>query len=300
MKSLIIIALALAPATALAQREALAPLVAHLPLGARSAALGGATAAITDAEAALVNPALAGTFTTTALSVVNYRPGTAGAVVATGAGIGRFGVAFAASYLDYLALGPTEKSPVADDVLQFRGFDPSASLHAAMSLSTVVKGVRVGASATYLEERAALDRASTLAATLGAARRVGPVMVGVALQNLGPSMRFGAQDVELPSRLAIGASGASMPLGAWFDVQVEAGMAIRQDGVYTASGGAELAYTPIEGLSVALRAGARRPELSRQAPLTGGGGVTLDRLTLDYAFESLRGGMAHRIGFRLR
>ena len=49
-----------------------------------------------------------------------------------------------------------------------------------------------------------------------------------------------------------------------------------------ASGGAELGYSWLDGYSVALRAGARRPLPARQ-PFTAGAGFTMDRLSIDYA-----------------
>jgi hypothetical protein len=289
------------PALVHAQRAPLAPLVTQLPLGARAAAMGGGNAGNSDAEAVLVNPALAGLATTSALSFAHYREGTAGAVVGSSSTIGRFGLGVAVTYLDYEGL-PVVGDRLSDDLLILPGTEPSASLHAAFGLSTTVKGFMFGASANYLEERVGLDGADALAITLGAARRLGPAgaMVGLTLQNLGRSLAFGASTVDLPMRVALGASGAQLPLGAWFDLVLDAGLAWRRDGLFSANGGAELTYVPIEGLSVALRGGVRRPELGAQDPFTGGIGVTLDRISLDYAWESLSDGSAHRIGIRLR
>lgn len=296
----LMIALVLAPLALQAQRTR-APLVAQLPTLARSAALGGLTAGTADAEGVLVNPALAGSSTTAAATLVRYRPGTAGAVVASSSVIGRFGIGLAASYLDYQG-GSTPGAPVTDDVLVVRGVEPSASLRAALGISTTFKGLRWGASATYLEERAGLDRASVLAGSVGASTRAGPVAVGLAVQDVGPSMEFGTTRVDLPSRVALGLSGTPIPIGAWLDLQVDVGMAMRFDGRYVSNGGAELAWTPIEGFTAALRGGVRRAELERQGPVTGGFGVTLDRFSLDYAWESLDGGSggAHRVGVRIR
>jgi hypothetical protein len=67
-------------------------------------------------------------------------------------------------------------------------------------------------------------------------------------------------------------------------------------------GGVELAYTWLEGYTIAVRAGARTaPPATDVRHLTAGAGLTLDRLTFDYALESLTGsGHAHRLGVRLR
>lgn len=291
----------LLPAALTAQRSTLAPLVGQLPLGARAAAMGGTNAGSGDAEAVLTNPALAGMSTTTALSLARYRKGTAGAVVASSSTIGRFGVGLAASYLDYRAFA-VGGNRLSSDVLRFPGVDPSASLQAALGVSTTLKGLRMGVSAVYVEERLGLDRAAAVGVSAGVARRLGPgsPMVGLSLQNLAPSLEFGFGEVEVPTRLALGASGAFVPLGAWFDLVLDAGVSVRRDGFVSPAGGAELLYIPIEGFTVALRAGARRPELSRQDAFTGGAGLALDRWSLDYAWEAIRGGAAHRIGVRLR
>jgi hypothetical protein len=66
-------------------------------------------------------------------------------------------------------------------------------------------------------------------------------------------------------------------------------------------GGAEIGWGWIEGWSAALRAGARRPESSGQHPLTIGGTLNADRLTLDYAIEIFDGNRyAHHLAIRWR
>jgi hypothetical protein len=51
---------------------------------------------------------------------------------------------------------------------------------------------------------------------------------------------------------------------------------------------------------VTLRAGGRRPEHG-EGPFTAGLGFTVDRLSIDYALETLSGSrVANRIGLRIR
>ena len=68
----------------------------------------------------------------------------------------------------------------------------------------------------------------------------------------------------------------------------------------TPAGGGEIGYSWLDGYTVALRAGARRPEPGER-PITAGAGFTMDRLSFDYALESLSGSrVAHRFGLRVR
>jgi hypothetical protein len=62
----------------------------------------------------------------------------------------------------------------------------------------------------------------------------------------------------------------------------------------------EVSYVPIEGVSFTGRVGGRRPQLRAEQPFTAGGGITVDRVTLDYGWETLGEGAGHRLTLRLR
>ncbi|MEO6444549.1 MAG: hypothetical protein ABIZ91_13735, partial [Gemmatimonadaceae bacterium] len=110
-----------------------------------------------------------------------------------------------------------------------------------------------------------------------------------------------ASGTQLPSRLALGFGTAPRLVSRYVDVAANAGLVVRRDGEVLPSGGAELIATPIEGIVFAARVGARRPELQAQRPFTTGAGFTFDRLTIDYAWDDMRGsGGAHRISLRVR
>jgi hypothetical protein len=66
------------------------------------------------------------------------------------------------------------------------------------------------------------------------------------------------------------------------------------------AGGAELGWSWLDGYNVVVRAGARSP-LAGEGPLTAGAGVNADRVSIDYAVESLSGSrVGHRLGIRIR
>jgi hypothetical protein len=85
-----------------------------------------------------------------------------------------------------------------------------------------------------------------------------------------------------------------------FDLVATAAVSALRFGWIGGSGGAELGYSWLDGYSVALRAGARRP-LPGEAAFTGGAGFNMDRLSIDYAVEALSGSrFGHRFGLRVR
>lgn len=293
-------ALALSATPAQAQRERYAPLILQLPVSARSAAMGGLSMGSRDADAAFGNPALAGGSNAVSLSGARYASGASAGHVATAMTVGPLGVAVGMQLLD--ARSRLGDFPARSDVLTDEGARATAGLGANVAASFAWKGVRWGASARYVEERFSDVRATSAALDLGAAKSFlsGAVMAGVAVQNLGRDLEIGAATAQLPARLSLGAAGGYGNF-TWFDVAASANVAVRRDGRVVPAAGAEVTYVPIEGVAIAVRGGARSPELRAQRPLTAGLGVSFDRLVLDYGWEDmrLRGG-AHHVTLRLR
>lgn len=286
-----------------AQSGRFAPLVVQLPVGAQALSMGGWNASSRDVDAAFGNPAYAGTMASTALSLARYADGVNGGALTNQSTIGVIGIAIGASYLDYGAATPSlQASAFNGDVLTERAPFASASLAGSVALSATFKGFRFGIAGQYLEERVESTRASVAAASIGASKDIltGNVRLGLAIQNIGPDLRAPSGDIELPTRVALGATGPLLPIGAYLDVFLAGGVAIQRDGFVSGGAGGELSYVPIEGISMAFRAGVRRPELRAQQPLTLGLGAAYDRLAVDYAWEQIDGGGAHRVSVRLR
>src|SRR5262249_17247880 len=158
--------------------------------------------------------------------------------------------------------------------------------------------------------------------------------VGVAVQNIGPSTNvpcsFKAASVTncvippgLPNPNFVQTTTANMPLRSTlgvatsrpvgeFDVVATAAVSMIRKDFVSPSGGVEIGYSWLDGYSVALRAGARRP-FPGETPFTAGAGFNMDRLSIDYAIEALHATqfftngtqhvsthVAHRIGLRIR
>jgi hypothetical protein len=291
------------PSVSHAQSDIYAPLVIQLPTGARPLAMGGWNASLRDVDAAFGNPAYAGTITSTSFSLARYARGVHSGTLSNHTTIGVIGIAIGATYLDYGALTPAlDSTAFSSAVLTDRGPYAAASLAGSVALSMTFKGFRWGIAGTYLEERVESARASVVAANLGVSKDLtfANSTVGLVIQNVGPSLDAPSMDVELPMRVALGISRATFPLNAFVDLGLSGGIAVRRDGFVSASAGGELSYVPIEGIAFAFRAGARRPDLRAQEPLTVGLGGAYDRLAVDYAWEQMDGGGAHRVSVRLR
>lgn len=139
-----------------------------------------------------------------------------------------------------------------------------------------------GASLKYVRSHIASTEAQTLAADVGLRRRTGPLLLGAALRNLGPGLRFEDQRNDLPLRLA---AGAAYKVAGGHAAAFELVNAPRRGGLDASFGGE---YQILSGFL--LRAG-----YSTQTSVTGGSGfdaargMTLglglrgERWSLDYA-----------------
>ena len=282
------------------RRERYAPLILKLPATARLLSLGGAQVAQRDVDAVFGNPALVGTGTALALGAERYANGAIAAQVASSSTIGPLGIGMGVQLLD---AGPRYGGfPARSEVLTRKHAAGASNLAATIAASISWKQVRWGVGAKYVEERVIDARAGGVAFDIGASKSLQFLSstVAVAVQHLGPHLEVAGRRELLPAQLALGIATAPRGLGKWVDVSGVAQLDVRRDGELFPRGGMELSYTPIEGVSFAARVGGRRPQLRDERGLTAGGGFTLDRVTLDYAWEPLREGAGHRLTLRLR
>lgn len=296
-----IVANAGAPTVLRAQRERHAPILLQLPVTARSMAMGGLTAATRDVEAVFGNPALVGGANALSVTVGRYASGATTGHVATTMTVGMLGLALGAQLLDAPQVLPN--APLRSDVLTDDGSFAASALGANVAASLSWKGFRWGGAARYVEQRTGLSRSNSAAFDLGLSRDFlnGTLSTGFAVQHLGRDLRAGTARVDLPLRVAAAATIGGYPVGKWIDLGAATHLAVREDGELFGSAGGEMTLVPLEGISLALRGGARRPELRAQRPLTAGVGIQVDRLALDYGWEDMRGkGGAHRVTLRMR
>lgn len=295
------ILIALAGLAEAAGAQNLAPLVARVPAGTRAAALGDAFAGGRGPDVVFYNPAQVGLVTGYAISGARYRGSATLATFATATTVGPVAVGFGVQWLDYEGFNDLSTTP--NDLTEPRG-PPNQSLVASVALATRVLGFRVGAAAKYGEERLSGEYTGKPSFDLGVARDVSRLSIGLAVQHLGPDLDTGLDDAQQPTRVILGATTSRIPIHAWFDLLATGAVSRERGGRIVPAAGAELVYVPLEGFTASLRAGVRRVEgggpPARQ-PVTFGVGLSMDRLWLDYAYETYSGpGGGHRIGIRLQ
>jgi len=190
-----------------------------------------------------------------------------------------------------------------------------SSVLAAVGVAQTFKGFRIGVTGKYLREELAVSEDRALA-DVGVGRDFTlwlPFQAALSVQNLGsdfssdavlivpqnlPGLDGAPDRARLPMRASLGLSSGA-PVGP-LDIGALAQLSVLRDGFVAPAGGVEAGYSWLDGYSIALRAGARRPE-NGEGVLTAGAGFSVDRISIDYALETLTGGRtAHRVGLRIR
>ncbi len=281
-------------------RERYAPLILKLPATARLLSLGGAQVALRDVDAVFGNPALVGTATALAFGAERYASGATAGQFASSSSIGPLGIGVGVQLLDAGARYGTFPAP--SEVLTRENGAGTSSLAATLAASLSWKQLRWGVGAKYVEERVSDDRAGGVVFDIGASKSLQFLnsTVGIAVQHLGPRLEVAGRRESLPAQLALGIATAPRGFGKWLDLSGTAELDVRRDGALFPRGGVELSYVPIEGVAFTGRVGGRRPQLREERPIAAGGGISIDRVTLDYGWEPLREGAGHRLTLRLR
>jgi hypothetical protein len=290
-------ALLLAPlVAATAQPRAIQPVVLTLPAGPRTLALGDVGVTSRDDEVIFFNPAqlvVANGFST---SGERYAAGSSGGALSAVTRFNGGGV----------AIGVRTQSTDAGLITAPgtpTGFEQtlvSSSLEASVGMAQAYKGIRFGVAAKYAEQDNGFGRLQRGLIDLGVAKQVfGSYTVGAAVQNLGQDADVsGPIEAELPRQATLGISRGG-PVGE-FDLFGTAAVSWVRSNTLVPAGGLEVNYSWLSGYNIALRAGARRPLLGQEA-FTAGAGFTMDRLSIDYALETLSGGrVGNRLGLRIR
>jgi len=307
---------ALLPSTAaVAQRgEPYTPIVLLLPAGARTLATGNVGVAGRDDDVLFFNPAQLAVARGFSASGERYSPTASGGSLSAVTRFSKGGIGIGMRMADYrVAHG---ELPVDRETMLDAGGNPATSIEASVGLAEVYKGVRGGIAAKYVEDDAGDVRVSRAAFDVGVSKDLMRFYtVGLAVQNLATDIAVpcsetrrcgvtpggpagGTTSLFLPLRTTLGVAGAK-PVGA-LDVAGTAAVSLLRGTFVVPAGGAEVGYSWLDGYSVAVRAGGRRP-LPGERAVTAGAGLTMDRLSIDYALETLSGGrIGHRIGLRVR
>ena len=279
-----------------AQPRPILPSVLVLPSGPRTLALGDVGITSRDDEVIFFNPAQLVIANGFSMSGERYAPGSSGAALSAvtrfnGGGIG-IGVRTQSSDGGFIS-APVTPTPFEQTAL-------SSSLEATVGIAQAYKGVRFGIAGKYAEQDLGISRLQRGLVDVGASKVVfGAYTVGVAVQNLGQDADLpGPLEAELPRQATLGVSRGG-PVGE-FDLFGTAAVSWVRSNTLVPAGGLEVNYSWLSGYNITLRAGARRPLIGEEA-LTAGAGLTMDRLSIDYALETFTGGrIGNRLGLRIR
>lgn len=265
----------------------------HLDAGALPAGFAGAYFAGSGPSVAFYNPAQVGSNAGVALDYLRVAGANVGEFAVTGR-YGRWGLGAQVRAVSGGVL------PADIDSTHLAG----GALVAGFSAATSVHGVWVGATAKYAAPAQSATGVAAFDAGI-AIRRFG-LQLGLAAQDLGQDYAGGTLRQSLPARLSLGATLPQRQVATYFDFSASAALTRERGGALVPRGGVELDYIPVSGWQFAARIGAQRvvclPGELLPAAVTLGGSVTIDNLSLDYAFSpAVAGGVAtHRIGLRLQ
>lgn len=281
------------------------PLVLRLPASARIAALANAGLAGNDADVLMYNPGMLSVARGMSASVQRYGSfGTAGSIATvTQAGVMSIGVG--AQFLEWSApTGVRYDDAIRAGATQLSdsGGLASASSAFTVGIARTIKGFRLGVSGKYADERFGGAHGGAFAVDIGMTRPMGPANLGVVVQNLGAGARVGGTKGLLPRRVGIGYGGGLFPMWEHWDLGAQMQVTLEGDLFVRPAGGVELGYVPIEGVAIVFRSGLRLPREKDESLVTGGLGLNVDRIAIDYAAEPMRGGrpVSHRIGIRIK
>jgi hypothetical protein len=288
----------------------------RLPIGAstRGIAMADANTTGRDDDVIFYGPAQLAVARGTSASVERYSDRLVGGAMSTVSRIASGGIGIGAQIIEgrneaqcnLVSLGPSGSfvfSPAPRNV---------SRMLAVIGAAQTFKKFRFGASAKYAGVQAGDERASRVMFDAGVSRDMSladfvPLTIAVAVQNIGTSAADTVQ-LNTPLRAALGlASGG--PVGP-FDLALAAQVAVERNdtlsffkkGRLIEGLGVEVGYTWLDGYNFALRVGERAPPTRTDiGHFTFGAGLTLDRVSIDYAGEGEVGSrLAHRIGIRLR
>lgn len=288
---------ALTVSPAFAQAPPTGPLVLHVPASARTAALGNAWVAGRDQDVVFHNPAqLIGTRPGVDVSVT--RLGSASTMTSIGSvfAAGKWSLTFGwgAQLLGFNADAAT-RYPYSPDLLRAEGSRSGNSALVTVGAAILVKKFRIGVAGKYASDLAASSATllpvranqNVLLADVGVARNLFGGAAALAVQNIGRHSHDNGGYLPLPRQIALGWS--TVKQAGPFDVGLFTQVTGRKRWVAPAAG-VEVGYSWIEGYTVVLRAGARRPETSAEKPVALGAAFTVDRLTVEYAVRFFDGG----------
>ncbi len=285
-----------------AQSDGNAPLLLELPASTRALGLGGAYVLSTaESDAVFNNPGALVNAEGAVLGVQRYgSASTLGSFSAVTEWAGG-NLAFGVQALSFGAVVPWLDG-IPDDANELLVDAPvgASELVGSVGYGRQLLGFRIGVVGKAIEQRVGPGRDATGAADIGIVRRLLGISFGASAQNVGPGLSIGDIARPLPTRITVGASTSSKPIGP-LDLLISTAVSRRRDGEIIPSGGFEIAWWPIIGRTFFGRVGVRRVPGDGASPITFGLGFSSDIISIEYAFEEFDApGASHRLGLSWR
>ncbi len=268
-------------------------------------AMGNAAVAGRDDDVVFYSPAQIASARGSSASLERYTADTYDGGGSTVARFGSGGLAFGINAVQYDA--PPCNGTAGQGTFATGGGALGSSALAAMGFAQQLKGFRFGITGKYATQQHETIRYGTGLFDFGVAHDISvagysALTAAVAVQNVAPFHRTMSASDEIirpPLRTTVGIAGGA-PMSALFDVAATTALSVRGDRFLQPAGGLELSYVWLEGYALAARAGARRPDVG-EGTWTVGSGLTADRISVDYALETLGASrLGHRVGLRVR
>ena len=288
------------PGLARAQAGSTPVVLLQLPASTRALALGNTFVAAGEDESAIFyNPAQLAVVKQTAagLSVQQWFLSSTLAAVAASTPLAGGSVGVGLQVLDYGSSDRVLGDPSGG------GGTPAGTVSAGDYVASVayaisIHGLRLGATAKYVNQRLVDESGGTAAMDIGAAFNVATATFAASLQNVGGEIALGPDRRPLPRTVHV---GAAIPVRHLGPVSLLGTVEVShvRDGKTQPSGGVEVEYQS-GGVTFLGRVGElARPEGAEISPVSFGGGLRTRHLALDYAYEgSAVLGATHRVGVR--
>jgi hypothetical protein len=276
----------------------------------RGLAMGDANLASRDDDVIFYGPAQLAVARGTSVAGERYLENLSSGTIATTARVSAGGVGVGAQIVGGQDVGGC--SPLAQLPNGSPAYQTVTRSLAVVGGALPFKRYRLGIAGKFAREQVDTARYGVVLADVGVSRdfTLGdfvPLTAAIVVQGIGPDPTR-AMLLGVPRQASLGLSGGG-PVGP-----LDLALAFQSGVEHTRSGaseiknhplvrgGVEIGYTWLDGYSFSVRAGERTASsyaLNRH--LTFGGGLVLDRVSIDYAVEDLAGARyAHRVGLRLR
>lgn len=272
-----------------------APILLELPSGTRTLALGNTGIGSRDDDVIFFNPAQLANANGMSVSGewLSSTAGTGALSAVTRFNNGGIGIGMRLANYEL----PPNVFPATRATMLEPGDAAAGSMEAVIGFAQSMKGVRAGIAAKYTEDVVNSHRLGRPLADVGVAKDFFRTTFGLSVQNIGKNIDL--VSVDLPLRTTFGAYHARS-IGPYDFVFTGAVSMIRDAATVQGSGGVELNYSWLSGYNVALRGG-WRSLVTGEEPFTAGAGITVDRVSVDYALETLSNQrVGHRFGVRVR